>query len=280
MLSTTSVSGGKTSAYMALHYPTDSYIFACVRSNHPELAPTDKSLIAYCQSKLPGFIGTYEAPETLQALRHLEQMLGQEITWISADYSLEDYVFGVTDLPGYRSKKPRLYDKRTRFCTIQQKIMPIAQWCYMHGAGEPVLQNIGFRWDEPERVEKWKCENDKTRLPVACGLTSENKWKYEEIGWRISDFPLYRDRVKSRHIREFWWDKPINFPEISNCVMCPFHLDSELRAQSLRYPLHLRVAMEQEAIVGHTFGDRPLAERIEEPRINQLGLDFSCVCSD
>lgn len=26
----TSISGGKPSAYMALHYPTDLYVFACV----------------------------------------------------------------------------------------------------------------------------------------------------------------------------------------------------------------------------------------------------------
>jgi len=280
MQTVTSISGGKTSSYMALKYPTDLYVFALVRSNHPELAPTNSSLLAYCEDKSPGFIGTYEAPETLQALREVEQMIGSEIKWLSAEYALEDYVFGATDVPNYRSGKPYLYNKRTRFCTIEQKIKPISRYCWLNSDGNPVVQNIGFRWDEPGRVEGWNCGNDVSKIATSCGMKPTDRWEYQNIEWRVSDFPLYRDRVTKLDVLKFWENKSVTFPDISNCVMCPIHQDSELRKQRKLYPKHYAVAVAQEsAVEGHYFGSRSIVERTEDPGFDQPSL-FSCLCSD
>ena len=45
LLSVSSVSGGKTSAYMALHYPTDKYVFAVVKTLDKNAIPKDKGLL-------------------------------------------------------------------------------------------------------------------------------------------------------------------------------------------------------------------------------------------
>jgi hypothetical protein len=272
-----SVSGGKSSAYMAIHYPTDFYIFALVKSNDTRLAIKDTSLREYCESKVPSFIGTYESPKTLQVLRELEQMLGKEIAWVTSEFALEDFVYNTTDLPGYRSRKPRLYDSRTRFCTTTQKILPIAWHCWLNYGTDPIIQNIGFRYDEPKRVKKWTCKNDKIKLPLFCGLHKNQNWKYFEKEWRVTNFPLHEDKVTKSHVTDFWRGKSFNFPEISNCVMCPLHTDIELAKHAFEYPEHAIILLEQELKVGASFGDRFLVDRIMEPKTkNQKRQNCSC----
>lgn len=51
MKTVTSVSGGKTSAMMALEFPTDHYIFAVVLTDHKLSAPKDKGLLRECQDR-------------------------------------------------------------------------------------------------------------------------------------------------------------------------------------------------------------------------------------
>ena len=45
MKTITSISGGKTSAYLAKHYPTDYNIFALVRIEDSRCTPKDKTLV-------------------------------------------------------------------------------------------------------------------------------------------------------------------------------------------------------------------------------------------
>lgn len=45
MKTITSISGGKTSAYLAKHYPTDENIFALVRIEDRKCTPKDKTLV-------------------------------------------------------------------------------------------------------------------------------------------------------------------------------------------------------------------------------------------
>lgn len=278
MQSVTSVSGGKTSAYMALHYPTDHYVFACVLTNHKGSISKDKALIQECQNRIPHFVASHENDQTLRVVLDLEQELGKQIKWVASEFALEDFVQGVTDLPGYRSGKPRLFNSLTRFCTVQQKIMPIAAYCHNFiDAVDPVLMNLGFRYDEPKRVENWNCKNDRYRMALSCPLAGGN-WKYKEFEWRISDFPLYRDRIMNADVKSFWQKKGWNFPEVSNCRFCPFHSDFQLQLQAQQFPDNLDWWMQLEAQTGHTFGKRPLADRINQPLLNIF--DSPCACTD
>jgi len=85
-----SLSGGKTSSYMAVHYPADYNIFALVTIEDNNCRPKDESIIKYVSDKIGRyFIATAEDDSTLYAMRDLEQLVGKEIIWVvgeSFDY--------------------------------------------------------------------------------------------------------------------------------------------------------------------------------------------------
>lgn len=84
MISVTSVSGGRTSGYMALHYPTDYNIFSLCRIEDVQCRPWDKKLIQYVEDKIQmPFIATIESDLTLYVLIQLEQDLGKDIVWVT-----------------------------------------------------------------------------------------------------------------------------------------------------------------------------------------------------
>ena len=282
MIIVNSVSGGKTSAYMAVHYPADVNVFALVLIDCKKSVPRDKGLIEEVKKRVPNFVATHEDDQTLKAVLNLEQYLGQEIKWVSSEFALEQFVRGTTDLPGYRSAA-RLFDSRTRFCTIEQKIRPIANYLEIYeNDGDPVLMQIGFRADEPKRVESWNCKNDKIKIPVSCNLKTR-RVSYNFREWRVADFPLYRDRITKSHVADFWKDK-IDFPEISNCRFCPFHTDIQLQRQAQKYPENLQWWLDLENLTGHTFDNgRPLIDRLNQALIPGIYNDDdlrSCHCTD
>lgn len=281
MKSVTSVSGGKTSAYMALHYPTDYYVFAVVLTDHQPSAPKDAGLLRECQNRIPHFVATHEADQTLVNVLRLEQELGKPIQWVAAEYSLDQFIAKKTDLPGYRSTSySYLPNKRHRFCTIEQKIMPIFWhmwrfWC----DGYPMLMNIGFRWDEQKRVENWSCDNNKIRMPSSCNL--DKRCSYTTFEWRVPLFPLYEDRVTHDMVRKFWTNKGWMFPEISNCRFCFHHTAIQLQRQAVLEPENLTWWLEQEKRIGSTFGDRPLSKILDQSILDVFDDNkASCFCTD
>ena len=78
----TSLSGGRTSAWMALNYPTDYYVFALVRTDDPGHIPQDAGLVSAVRKKCPDFVGSLELPDTLRCVLELEQAIGKEIKWV------------------------------------------------------------------------------------------------------------------------------------------------------------------------------------------------------
>ena len=79
-----SLSGGKTSSYMAVHYPADYNIFALVMIDDLRCKPIDKGIVKYASDKLGlDFIATAESDSTIYAMRDLEQLLGKEIIWVA-----------------------------------------------------------------------------------------------------------------------------------------------------------------------------------------------------
>lgn len=283
MISVSSVSGGKTSAYMAVHYPTDYYTFAVVLINHPRSAPADKGLLREAKSRIPWFVASAEADLTLLNILKLEQKLGKEIKWVANEFTFDDFIESSTDLPHYRSGKTLLPNSRTRFCTQNLKIYPIFWHCYLNHFQatdpSPILMNIGFRFDEQKRVAQWNCDKDAMRFPVSCSISGQKRYRWQEIrDWRISQFPLFAEKIKEEDILRYWNKEGWEFPLVSNCRFCFFHSDQEIAHQVHLEPENLEWWIEQEERAGKSFGNRPLLERINNPSYKPK--QSSCFCTD
>jgi hypothetical protein len=203
-----SLSGGKTSSYMAVHYPADYNIFALVTIEDATCQPSDKELIKYVSDKIgKEFIATAEDDATLYAMRDLEHLIGREITWVAGN-SFEVVNRKATGGNG-------LPNIMWRFCTTELKMRPIFDWWFKN-INEKVQMNIGIRYDEMERAD-----NIRNSFKGIVGKRgTRNKW--EEIEWREASFPLIEDKVIHPRVVKWAKESGLSFPSDSNCVGC-FH---------------------------------------------------------
>jgi hypothetical protein len=96
-----SVSGGKSSAYMAIHNPTDHYVFALVLSSDEKLAPKNKARANKVRDRIPNFIASLEVDETLEAMFWLEVKIGKTFHWVAASYTFEEMMARKSALPSF-----------------------------------------------------------------------------------------------------------------------------------------------------------------------------------
>lgn len=223
-----SISGGKTSSYMAIHYPTDINIFACVCIDYHKAIPKDKAVLQYALNKLDGnFIATAEHEKTLKIVMDLEQLLGKNIIWVRGK-SFDEIIDNAGCLPTWAR----------RFCTTDMKILPMFEYLYpRYGITK---QNIGFRYDEWERafiIKKDKSPVKKTTgvmsYPISCNNFGERRQNWDhEIVWQEKNYPLIDNIVFHRDIKAFWDKQPnFDFPLDSNCRGC-HHKPKELIKQN------------------------------------------------
>ena len=86
MKTVNSLSGGKTSSYIAKHYPADANVFSLVRTDDVDCLFPDKKVRQIVSDKLgKDFIGTLEQDTIIYTMLDLEQFIGQEIDWISGE---------------------------------------------------------------------------------------------------------------------------------------------------------------------------------------------------
>jgi len=234
MITINSLSGGKTSSYMAKHYQADYNIFALVRIEDTRCIPKDKTLVQKVSDKLGmEFIATAESDITLKVMLDLEQLIGKEIIWVTGK-TFEEVNRRATGGKG-------LPNQNWRFCTTEMKMRPIFDWWYKN-IKEKVRMGIGFRYDEQERAEKLS-----TSFKGIVGkskLGNRNKW--EELQWREGYFPLINDKIN--HYDVVKWARTTNlvFPEDSNCVGCFHKHVQQLRKNFENEPLKMQWFMEQE----------------------------------
>ena len=229
-----SISGGKTSAYIAVHYPADYNVFAVVCIDDKECMPTDKSIIDYANKKLEKFIPEYgefiataEDDLTLRAMMDLEQLLGKEITWVRGR-SFDDVIDNGT--------QTRLPSWARRYCTQIMKLEPIFYW-WFYEIGVKCNMRIGFRFDEfSPRLENFFNNSDPCnyKIPVNCSIKGQRRQTHQNFNWRFCSFPLIRDGITTQMVNSYWdrngflggdlfeEKRKIEFPVISNCVGC-FH---------------------------------------------------------
>ena len=113
-----SLSGGKSSSYLAYHYPADYNLFSLVKIDDNKCTPKDKGMVKFISDKIgEDFIASAESDLTLKAVIELEQLISKEIIWVSG-LSFEKVNRKATGGNG-------LPNQQWRFCTTEMKIRPI-----------------------------------------------------------------------------------------------------------------------------------------------------------
>ena len=241
MKTVNSLSGGKTSSYIAANYPADYNIFSLVRTTDKKCLFPDAKLRQVVSDKIGAdFIGTLEEDTIIHTMLDLEQFIGQEINWITGK-PFDEIIKRV-------SGKTYLPNKLQRFCTIEMKVAPIAQWCY-NNTELPIEMRIGFRANEQrraksmvERIEKNGIELFK--FNVGKHKNGNNKW--EKLPYRSHKFPLIEDGIFKDQIEEYWKDKPVRFAYMNNCIGCFNRSPIVLKHMSNRHPNKFQWFIEQE----------------------------------
>ena len=213
MKTVNNVSGGRTSAYLAAHYPADFNLFALVRTNDKDCMYPDAKLRQIVSDKIGvEFIGTLEDDKIIHTILDLEQYLGQEIEWITSEYTFEDIIL----------KRKTLPNVSQRYCTSMLKIVPMQEWWYKN-FDEPIEVRLGFRANEQKRKNNTlesTNENGFVSAKVVVGKHKNGNNKWKEFDWQKPSFPLIEDGIYKDTIEEYWKDKPVRFASINNCVGC------------------------------------------------------------
>lgn len=282
MKTVNSISGGKSSCMIAVEFPTDYYVFSVVLTDQIEVAPKDKGLLRECQDKVPHFKASRELDQTLINVLKLEQLIGKRIDWVAAPFTFDDLIYQRTGHPGFRKGSPMLPNATKRFCTEQLKLIPLFWHCYLNYYDDsPLLMNIGFRWDEPKRVEGWTCDKDKFKYPHACSTEGRKQWQYSQCEWRVSSFPLYEDKITKELVKDYWEKKGWLFPSVSNCDFCFHHRPIQQQIQASLYPERAKWWAKIEQNTGHTFNKQSIESILAQTILDNVFDDIqSCSCTD
>ena len=209
-----SVSGGKTSAYIAANYKADYNLFSLVTTTDPNCLFKDKKLRQIVSDRIgKEFIGTLEDDVIIYTILDLEQYIGQKIHWV-AGLSFDEVV---------RTKGGWLPNKLHRYCTTNLKLIPMFDW-WRENLNAPAKFNIGFRANEQRRAKsmlnKLNANGYLEQKAIVGKRGTRNKWGL--IEWQVPQFPLIKDNIYKDQIEKFWKNKPVRFAWMNNCVGC-FH---------------------------------------------------------
>jgi hypothetical protein len=229
MKTVNSLSGGKTSSYIAANYPADYNVFALVRTEDKNCMFPDKKLRQEVSDRIGNeFIGTLEDDIIIYTMLDLEQYIGKKIDWVSG--KTFDKVIN-------RNGKKYLPNVTQRFCTTEMKLQPIFDW-WQKELNEVVEVRIGFRANEQSRAKTMLSktnENGYSTFKTIVGKRkTQNKWA--DIEWQKPVFPLIDDKIYKDTIELFWQDKPIRFAYMNNCIGCFHRNEILLKHMSDKHP--------------------------------------------
>ena len=84
MKTVNSLSGGKTSSYIAANYPADYNVFSLVRTDDKKCMFPDAKIRQQVSDRLgTEFIGTLEDDTIIYTMLDLEQFIGSKIDWVT-----------------------------------------------------------------------------------------------------------------------------------------------------------------------------------------------------
>ena len=215
MKTVNSLSGGKTSSYIAANYPADYNVFSLVRTDDKKCLFPDAKIRQEVSDRLgTEFIGTLEEDTIIYTMLDLEQFIGSKIDWVTGK-TFDDVV-------SRNNGKTQLPNPMRRFCTVDMKIKPIFDW-WKSNINEIVETMIGFRANETNRantmIERCKPTNGVMTFKTIVGKRkTQNKWA--DIPYQIPRFPLIEDNIFKDKIENYWNEKGVRFAYMNNCVGC------------------------------------------------------------
>lgn len=217
-----SISGGKSSAYVAANYPADRYVFALVTTLDRACLYPDPKIRQEVSDRIGReFIGTLEDDIIIHTILDLEQYLGKSI----------EFVVGK---PFEQLRKNSVPNIMWRFCTTSMKIKPIFDW-WKDNFDSPVDMLIGFRSGEERRAKKMleSCNENGLR-------------EYNKTGWEKPLFPMIQDGIRRDQVSNFWADKRVRFAHMNNCVGCFHRNPLVLRKMFELHPEKMEVFIKEE----------------------------------
>lgn len=265
MTTINSLSGGKTSSYLAANYQADVDMFAMVCIDDQNAAGWlryNKKLLQYANDKLEKFIPQYgefrataEDPMIIQTMMDLEQKIGREITWVRG-ISFDVLINQMNFIP----------NQITRICTTEMKMKPIFEECYLN-YGSEVEMRLGIRYDEPTRMASI---GNTFKFPTSCNLYGQGRQNHTEVEWRQVTFPLNEDKILHPNIVRYWNSSTdVTFADDTNCQICFWKNEQQLRKNFDKNPQVMQLASVLEDIVGNTF-----KKEMSFLEIQKLGLQL------
>ena len=210
-----SLSGGKSSSYIAINYPAEYNVFSLVRTNDKSCLYPDAK-VRQIVSDLIGceFVGTTEQDAIIKIMLQLSEKIN--IDWITGE-AFEDVI---------KFKGGYLPNMMVRYCTTHLKMYPIFEY-WKQNINEVCEMRIGFRKGEERRQENMLAKlnkNGNEEIKIVVGKRgTKNKWGMVE--WRKPSFPLIDNAIDNKEIQSYWSkNTDIDFPKgyYNNCVGC-FH---------------------------------------------------------
>jgi len=223
-----SLSGGKTSSYVAVKYPADYNVFALVTTRDNDCKFPDKKLRQKVSDKISKeFIGTLEEDMIVYTMFDLEQYIGKEISWVAGE-SFDDLII---------NRNQYLPNVTQRFCTTELKLKPIFNW-WKKNIKEVVKVRIGYRANEGRRannmIKRTNANGNIEMKDIVGKRKTQNKWA--NIEWQKPEFPLINDNIYKDEIELFWNDKEVRFAYMNNCVGCFHRNEMLLKLMSDKHP--------------------------------------------
>lgn len=235
-----SISGGKTSAYLEAHYPSDYRAFALVRTEDKRCLFPDPKLRQMVSDRIEmEFIGTLEDDIIINTIFDLEQYTGREIKWVTGK-TFDEVI-------NRKSGIPNLPQPMRRFCTAELKVEPLFQ--YWKSLNIDAWEcRFGFRANEMRRAkntdEKLNKNGYLTHKTIIGKKGNRNKWA--DIEYQKPVYPLISDGIFKDRIENYWKDKPVRFAWMNNCLGCMHKEPILLKKMMLLHPNKLQWFIDQE----------------------------------
>jgi hypothetical protein len=156
-----------------------------------------------------------------------------------------------------------------RFCTTFLKIAPAFEFWYKYLSPEKIGVNIGFRYDEQERIKTFTTTWD---FPISCNLYGNNRQNWiKGLEWRYGIFKLIEDKIIHPQIIDYFRDKNIHFPKDSNCQNCIFKNIEQISMNNQNCPNQIEWANNMEILTSHKWHKN---FSINQSKIHPIQKDF------
>jgi hypothetical protein len=237
-----SLSGGKTSSYVAANYKADYNVFSLVRTDDKRCMFQDAKIRQQVSDRIgKEFIGTLEEDMIIYTMLDLEQYIGSKIDWVSGK-TFDDAII--------KTKKGTKYlpNKVARYCTTELKTMPILHWMY-DVVKEPVIMRFGYRANEMSRAKTMLEKTDEegfTKVKATFTKLKDGRQSWGTYRYNKPEFPLIKDNIYKDNIEEYWKDKPVRFAYMNNCVGCHWRSPLLLKKMSEKNPNKMQWFADQE----------------------------------